>query len=678
MQQNQGAKMNPVISTIETKCKRCYSCIRQCPAKAIKVENGQAIVLAERCIACGNCIKVCPQHAKKVVSGIENTLEFLLSPKPTFAILAPSFPASFNHINPAQVISGLRKLGFDGVFEVAFGADLIVQKYNQLVRSGDMPIMITSPCSAIVSYVEKYLPQLVNYLAPIVSPMIATGRFIRQKVNSNCNIVFIGPCIAKKKEMQDDNVIGVISEVLTFQEIKSIFQNQDIDLSSLSESEFDRPWANLGAIFPVSGGLLKCSDQNSDIMNSDIVVSEGRDRVIEVLDRLNNQEIKARFLDILFCRGCINGPMMESDQSVFVRKEKIINYINERNTSERQKKAEEDFKKYSDLDVSRHFSPKSQTVQSPDEEDIQSVLRKTGKYKAEDELNCGACGYATCREKAIAVCQGLAEAEMCLPYMIDRFEQIQVKLENSNQDLKNSLQTIRETQQQLVQSEKMASVGRLAAGVAHELNNPLGGILLYGNLLFSEIKDNAGRESLKKVVDEAERCRKIVRRLLDFSHQTQLEKSPCDLEEILEKTLTLFQDLALFQNIKIMKRYGKLDKVNVDKLQLQQVLVNIILNAAEAMEGRGKLVLSTGRKKGKDAVYILIEDNGPGMSSDVIKKIFDPFFTTKPIGTGTGLGLAMAYGIVEKHGGYIDVTSEIGVGTTFTIVLPISKELIIK
>ncbi|MBN1465495.1 4Fe-4S binding protein [candidate division KSB1 bacterium] len=663
--------MEPIVSTIETKCKRCYSCIRQCPANAIRVVNGQAKVIEERCIACGNCIKVCPQHAKQIRDGTRHSFELLAGDHSVIAVLAPSFPAAFANVQPGQVISAIKKLGFSQVLDVAFGADLVAAAYNRILESEVMPIIVTSPCPAIVNFVEKYYPHLCLVLAPVVSPMIAIGRVIQEKYQPDAKIIFIGPCIAKKKEMFDENVAGIIDEVLTFNELEVMLEQKGIDICSLSPQEFDGPMSDMGQVFPISGGLIKCSDSDDDILNSDVLVSEGRERVLEVLKKVDAGDIEARFVDILFCRGCIKGPMLANDESVFVRRDRIVKYIKSQQDAERRERAQLDRQKYQDVSMRRRFTMEELTVRQPTEEEIRDILRRTDKLTPEDELNCGACGYPTCREKAIAVYQGFAEAEMCLPFMLEKLEKMQDKLSTSNKKLRDSIKSLRQAQQQLVQSEKLASVGRLAAGVAHELNNPLGGILLFTSILLKKLENSPNSEALQKVAKEAERCRSIVQGLLDFSRQSNLERRETDIHHLLESTLTLITQQALFQNVRIQRLLSPDTRhVFVDRVQLQQVFLNIFLNAAEAMNGHGQIVLKSGNCAKNGRVYISVEDDGPGMSKAMLNHIFDPFYTTKPVGQGTGLGLAIAYGIIEKHQGEIKVESQVGKGTTFTVYLP--------
>ncbi|MBN2413701.1 4Fe-4S binding protein [candidate division KSB1 bacterium] len=662
--------MLPVVTTIETKCKRCYSCIRNCPAKAIKVEKGQAMVITERCIACGYCVKVCPQNAKKIRDDIFPTLNLLSSKSRTVAVLAPSFPAAFPDLEPGKILTAIRKLGFSRVYDVAYGADLISKEYRELLDSNIMPFIISSPCPAVVNYIEKYYPILTMCLAPIVSPMIAIGRYISKYINPDAFIVFIGPCIAKKKEMGDPKVTDVINQVLTFDELKELFTKKNIQPGNELPGEFDGPNAHRGKLFPVSGGLLKSAELNYDITDNDIIVTEGRDRVLEILQKASEGQIEAKFLDLLFCEGCINGPKIDNNLSVFVKKDKVINYINSR-VEEEKEFTLENFD-LSGLDLGRKFTNEYKDEKIPDENEIKAILQLTGKSNPEDELNCGACGYISCREKAIAVYQGLAEAEMCLPYMLDRLEKVQNELQKSNIELKESLDTLKKTQQQLIQSERLASIGELAAGVAHELNNPLGGVLIFSSLLLERknISDPEYRD-LKKIIEETERCRKIVHGLLDFSRQSRLQAAIADLNKILISTLTLIENQVLFQNIKIVRELNPdIHKVFVDVGQIQQIVLNIIFNAAEAMDGKGTLIVKTGFSPDKKFVLASFKDTGTGISAELLNKIFDPFFTTKPPGKGTGLGLSISYGIIKKHKGDIIVDSKPGKGTTFTIKLP--------
>ncbi|MDO9066423.1 MAG: [Fe-Fe] hydrogenase large subunit C-terminal domain-containing protein, partial [Chloroflexota bacterium] len=223
--------MPGVVTTIKDKCKRCYSCIRNCPTKAIRVAGGQAEVIEERCIGCGNCFKVCAQNAKEIRSSVTEVRSLLAGPDPVFACLAPSFPAAFPQQRPAQIVSAVRRLGFAQVLEVAFGAQLVAREYARLAQQHPDRLIITSPCPALVSYVEKYTPSLVPNLAPIVSPMIALGRAIKQRYHPDARVVFVGPCIAKKLEIEDPSVAGAVDAALTFQGLQRMLASASISIA---------------------------------------------------------------------------------------------------------------------------------------------------------------------------------------------------------------------------------------------------------------------------------------------------------------------------------------------------------------------------------------------------------------------------------------------------------------
>ncbi len=672
--------MDPIVTTIENRCKRCYLCVRRCPAKAIRVEDGQAMVMAERCIACGYCVRVCPQGAKRIRDGIEHTRELLGDGKETIALVAPSFPAAFTGVRPLQVVAGLHQLGFSKVYEVALGADLVGAEYARLKETDIMPIIITSPCPAVVNFIEKYYPELLLVLAPVVSPMVALARLIKSRWHPDANLVFLGPCIAKKREMDDPKTGGVVAEVLTFDELARLFRDQAIDLSKFQEAPFDGPEAGIGRAFAISGGLLDTARIPGGTLQNKVIVTEGRDRVLEALRKVSEGKVEARFLDLLFCEGCINGPQMDTELSAFIRKDKVIHFLHHTESGEPFDERGRWIDKIAPVDLQREFTREELSLPQPSEEELATILAITGKHSVEDELNCGACGYPTCREKAIAVFQGIAEAGMCLPYLIDQLQKTEGELTASNVELKNSIKTLQKTQQQLLQSEKMASVGQLAAGVAHELNNPLGGILIYTSLLLeNRARDALETQDLELIKAETERCRNIVRGLLDFSRQTRIEAAIVDVNKILASTLGLVTQQAIFHNINLEKHLDPdLPQVFVDVGQIQQVLLNIILNAVEAMPEKGTLAITTAWDEEKHRVLLRIRDTGTGMPSEVIGKIFEPFFTTKPRGKGTGLGLSIAYGIIQRHKGDILVQSKVGEGSEFTIVLPAANQMVMS
>ena len=526
-----------IVSTIPEKCRRCYACVRECPAKAIKVINGQATVIDEQCIACGNCVKVCTQKAKRIEDATLSVTRMLAEGgEKTYAILAPSFPVAFCGSQPGSVLTALRRLGFSQVWEVAFGAELIGREYTRLahdaIRNGHT--VVGTACPAIVSYVRKYMPELSGALAPVVSPMIATGRAIKERVEG-ARVVFIGPCTAKKAEIKDPFVQEAVDAVLTYEELRVMLMAAGIDPRHEQPTGFDGPAACLGRSLPISGGLLRAAGFEADILQNSVMVTEGKDRVLPALRELADGKSKARVVDILFCDGCINGPEMGNDMSVFARKEMLTDYIVERNSAMAGRDMTEALSRYDGIDLSRGFSEQPVLLPRPSEEDIAAALRRMRKYGAEDQLNCGSCGYPSCRDKAVAVCQGIAEVSMCLPYLVDELESSLSSLQKSHQA----------TQDRLVQTERLASMGQISAGVAHEINNPLSTILLYSHMLLKSHREgDSESEDIQMIVTEANRCRTIMRGLLDFARQSRVVKAPTDLGR-------LIRDLVDTTNLKL-------------------------------------------------------------------------------------------------------------------------------
>jgi len=659
-----------IVKTIPEKCKRCYTCVRECPANAIKVEGGQAAVIEERCIACGNCVKVCAQKAKSIEDSRADVKKMLSDGKRVFACLAPSFPAAFHQYPWKKLVGSIRALGFTDVWEVAFGAELISVKYIELfkksLRTGET--VISTPCPAIVSYISKYMPSLAASLAPIVSPMIATARAIRNRYSENIGVVFIGPCIAKKNEIRDPCIAGTVDAVLTYKELLSLLDENQIDIDQVPESGFDSPPCIIGRSFPVSGGLLKTAGLSTDILENNILITEGKDRVLPALKELAEGKSQAHFFDVLFCEGCINGPKMVNDMSIFTRKQIMVNFVNEQGREVKQKEYLEAMYEFRDLDLSRSFTCEPVYLSCPTEEEIAHALEKMKKRNVDDQLNCGACGYSSCREKAIAVCQGLAEPEMCLPYLVD-------ELENVLEEVKQSHEELVSAQQRLVQSERLASMGQISAGVAHEINNPLGTIILYSHMLLKEFKENKSvHPDLQMIVNEATRCKNIVRGLLDFSRQSRVSKTPTALSSVMEAVKTIMEPQAQASNVCIRCEIDSTVPIMmIDAEQIKQMLVNLVQNGIDASQDGGEVHIAVRLKQPGDMVEIRVSDKGCGISEENLSKLFTPFFTTKEISKGTGLGLAISYGIVKMHSGSINVESTVGEGTTFTIEVPVKN-----
>ncbi len=654
-----------IVNTIRQKCKRCYSCVRECPAKAIRVEGGQAVVIVERCISCGHCVKTCSQDAKIIYDNTAQLIYDILPGGNAVALIAPSFAASFPD-NYKKFPSALRKIGFTKVIETAFGADLISPIYQEYFeRSSDEPVISTA-CPAIYNYIEKYFIELVPNLAKIVSPMIAMGRYVKRNFGRDTKVVFIGPCVAKKSEYMDKDVDDAVDSVLTFKEIKDVFEKLGVDFGQLEDSEPDPPHAVAGKSFPLTGGLIKTARIDNDILAKEVIVVEGKDKVEEIIKDLAQNKIKAKFIDILFCEGCISGPAIDSALNYYSRREKVIDYIDSTINAVDKNVWKGEIYNSRDLNLKRDFTPRNQKKPDPAENEIIRILAGTNKLSKSDELNCGACGYPTCREYAIAIGKGLAEEDMCLPYLID-------KLEEANRELKS-------TQNQLHTAEKLASIGQLAAGVAHEINNPLGTIMIYASMLKKEMErdiENAKRaDDAKMIIEEASRCKNIVANLLNFARQGKLRLSKVDLVNMLEGLIKAVKLNPQYNEVIItLNRDGEIPEIDADIDQLKQVFLNLLNNACEATEFSNEKMVTIKLLARENNIVCDVIDTGCGIPQENMNKLFTPFFTTKKMGKGTGLGLPISYGIIKMHKGDIRVKSSSGNGSTFTIKLPVNLNI---
>jgi iron only hydrogenase large subunit-like protein/nitrogen-specific signal transduction histidine kinase len=661
-----------LVTTIGEHCRICYTCVRKCPAKAIRIAEGQANVLPHRCIACGNCVRVCALNAKQALDSTDDVRDLLDGDAAVAAILAPSFPAEFTECHWTRMVGMLRELGFASVHEVAFGADLVAERYRQLFEENPEARHIATTCPAVVAYVERYHPDSVGYLSPIVSPMVAVARALHEIHGTDLKIVFIGPCIAKKGELASELLENsAVDAALTFVELRAMIQQADLDPHKVEPADFDPPHAGSGALFPISRGLFHAADIPEDLFRGDVVTAEGRRDFVEAVKEFDDGHLGARMLEALACNGCIMGPGVTGEAPLFSRRTSVRNFVHERWGSFDSEKWQDEMERFTDLDLSRTFAPYDQRIPVLQESKVQEILNRMGKSGPAEELNCGACGYDTCREHAVAIIKGLAESEMCLPHTIE-------KLHTTIDELASSNELLASAQEALMQSEKLASMGQLAAGIAHEVNNPLGVVLMYSHLLLDEHGENETlRGDLAMITEQADRCKRIVSGLLNFARQTKVLREPTDICKWIDSTLPALQPPA---RVTVVTEHNIDDPiVEIDRDQTTQILTNLVTNAYAAMENGGTLTVTTDGKD--DQVRICVSDTGAGIPPENRKKIFEPFFTTKQMGRGTGLGLSVTYGIVKMHSGSVSVESNHDpaagpTGTTFTVSLPRKAPLV--
>jgi two-component system NtrC family sensor kinase len=654
-----SADKQALVYTVKDLCRVCYTCVRECPVKAIRMVDGQAEVVPERCIACGNCTIVCSQGAKVYRYSTDRVAQLLGDQEECLALVAPSYVAEFAELRDMKLFAGmLKKLGFARIYEVGMGADLVAEAYETLINAHPERGFINSDCPAIVSFVEKYHPELIPSLTPVVSPMVATARYIRKVRGSQAKLVFIGPCIAKKEESDE------VDEVLTFAELRSMFTSRRIRASNVERAAFTPPLAMHGAGFPVSRGMLQSMDLQGNHVDQRVIVAEGRVNFQEAIREYASGNLKGMQLELLCCEGCIMGPGTSPEGRKFIRRSQVLKHLHQR-LQEAEGTNRGVREESPDLDLARTFTRDDQRLGDPLPQEIEKVLQGMGKFSQQDHLDCGACGYDTCLAHARAITQGLAEVEMCLPYSIDTLHRTIHKLADSNHKLVS-------VEQALKQSEKLAHMGQLSAGIAHELNNPLGVVIMYSHMLLDECKEDPQlKEDLELIVEQAGRCKNIVGGLLNFARKNQVKYAQTDLVELMR----ISSSSMIFPEGIRYRLESKLSNpcVDMDQEQMVQVISNLLKNGMEAMPGGG--VLSVELSDSHDWVSISVRDEGTGIEPRDLEKIFEPFYTTKGIGKGTGLGLATTYGIVKMHRGQIDVKSNTDplkgpCGTEFIIRIP--------
>jgi iron only hydrogenase large subunit-like protein/nitrogen-specific signal transduction histidine kinase len=649
-----------LVYTIKELCRTCYTCVRECPARAIRIVGGQAEVIDERCVACGNCTKVCSQGAKVFTNTVDHVRKVLEKSGRVAAIVAPSFPAEFHDVTDHHIIVGmLRALGFSYVSEVSFGADLVAHRYHNMISEAEGKNYISSDCPAIVTFIRYYHPDLTENLIPVVSPMVAMARVMRKKYGEDLPVVFIGPCVAKKAETSE------VDAAITFLELREMLDAAGIQPGSVVPSEFDPPLGGRGAIFPVTRGLLQTAGVNDDAVNGTIIAAEGRIDFQEAIKEFEEGMIGSQHLELLCCEGCIMGPGMSKGGKQYNRRALVSTYAQQKMASLDMEEWKNDLETYDKLDLSARFRAEDMRRLLPEDEEVEQVLKSMGKLTPKDHLNCGACGYETCYEHAVAIVKGLAEEEMCLPYTIE-------KLHKSVRELALSNDKLTTMQNALKQSEKLAHMGQLSAGIAHELNNPLGVVIMYSNILLDESKpEDPFRQDLELIVEQAGRCKKIVAGLLNFARKNQVNYQEIDIRRLTEQSVA---GVVFPENIRtaVIDRTTNPDAA-IDYEQMTQVLTNLFRNSIDAMPNGGKLEITL-EDTVSDVIFI-VSDTGSGINDEDRAKIFEPFYTTKGIGKGTGLGLATTYGIVKMHKGQITVDTNADpsrgpTGTTFRIILP--------
>lgn len=398
--------MTNFLTLKKSNCKNCYKCIRHCAVKSIRFSGNQAHIIGNECILCGQCFVVCPQNAKEIVDEREKVRVLLQSGAPVVVSLAPSFVANYEGVGLESMRKALKKLGFADVEETAIGATIVKNEYERMLNEEERDIIITSCCHSVNLLIQKHFPNELQYLADVVSPMQAHCMDIKRRI-PNARTVFIGPCVSKKDEA--DHYEGIVDAVLTFEELTAWLEQENVELTE----EIDSLQESRARFFPTTGGILKTMSLEKE--GYSYLAIDGVDNCISALKDIERGNVHKCFIEMSACVGsCIGGPVMEKYHRSPIRDyAAVAHYAGSKDFEVEQPESRELFKRFEFIE---------KKLQPPTDKEIQDILRQMGKFKPAHELNCGSCGYDTCREKAIAIYHGKSDVSMCLPYLKDKAE----------------------------------------------------------------------------------------------------------------------------------------------------------------------------------------------------------------------------------------------------------------
>lgn len=709
--------LSGVVYTDQDRCQACSACLRVCQTKSIRIEDGRSQIIEDSCLNCGICVTICSKKAKKYRSGIENAGRIVNSGKAAM-VLAPSYvvvAAKKYNCTPGQFCSALKKCGFDFVYESAFGADLVTKVYTDYIqrlvmeKGRENTHVITSPCPSIMNYIEKHAPVLIEEFAPILSPMAAQALLVKHWNSGGVSIVGANPCAAKKSELLYDKM-GLYEEVLTFEELIAFMDNAGVIPRNLEESEFDGIQAFYGAGFPISGGLAKTLEMFTDEseinpLSNDLLIIEGEERSTVFLKKMAQNKSDGRglarypmLIDILYCEGCILGKAMGVEGDYLENKRIVSDYTQKRFT--KVKKTANNYKDYSiqvkntataheyknwaeiveelvrNNSFARKWVDRHYLRKMPDEKELTAILESDGKYTPEDELNCGACGYITCRDRANAVYNGENVLGGCIVH------------------IKHEAKISHDDNIRLHELDKMKS--DFLSTVSHELRTPLTSVLGFTNIISKRLEEiifpaistedskinramRQVKDNMNIIMSESRRLTSLINDVLDISKmeagKIEWKKEPVSLAEVVERATAATSSLFDQRGISLVKDIeDELPEIYGDSDRLIQTVINLISNAVKFTDS-GSVTCRVGMNGNEIRVSVI--DTGVGIAVEDQDKVFEKFrqvgdtLTDKP--KGTGLGLPICKQIVEQHGGKIWVESEPGKGSNFTFSLPVTK-----
>jgi len=470
--------MPPLIDVVKERCNLSFTCIRACPAKAIKIADNSASIIHNKCIGCGNCVVVCAQNAIEFRNESDDLQILIKNNDRVAAICDPAISGEFIDISDYRKFVGMiRALGFSLVGEVAFGVDLVARKYKDLLENFQGKYYLTTHCPPVRSFVEKYRPNLVENLAPIVPPFVAMAKVMRKKYGQDIKVVYFTSCVSAKDDVRSFlHTDGEINAVLSFRELRNLFEQHGLEESSVAFSDFDPPLGRKGGLYPISNGLWQAVDMSQDLLESSIISADGRNDFIQSLKEFSEVSNLNQHIDLYYCEGCSMGPGMSPGGKKFMRQSNVVKYVEKRLKDIDVPQWEADIEEYKVLDLSRGFKVTDRRLPQPTNDEVNRVLHDMGKKDIKDQINCGACGYPSCREFAVAYCQGLTNFEMCYSYSIKKLHTYINKVHAANENLKNTKEALKKSEE-LAQNEGKAAK-EAAATITAMLNKLRAGVVI--------------------------------------------------------------------------------------------------------------------------------------------------------------------------------------------------------
>ena len=527
----------------KSNCKSCFRCVRKCPVKAIRFSGNQAHIISNECILCGNCVVQCPQNAKQIVDETEKVKVLLQAGDPVVVSLAPSFVSNYDGVGIGAMTDALKKLGFHSVEETAIGATIVKNEYERMLREDNRDVVITSCCHSINLLIQKKYPELLPFLADVMSPMQAHCLDIKNRI-PGAKTVFIGPCVAKKDEAE--YYAGMVDAVLTFEELDAWLEESNV----IIDAQPDRDDKSRARFFPTAGGVLKTMAER--LQEYTYIAIDGVENCIAALDDIKSGKIHKCFIEMSACVGsCVNGPVKSKKNS-----SPIKDYLNVSGFA-----GEKDFDvtQPSPMDIRKQFNYIEHKIPDPSEQEIMTALRQMGKFRPSDELNCGTCGYNTCREKAIAICQGKAEISMCLPFLKDKAESFSDTIVNNTPNGLIALNEDLEVQQINAAARKIMNI-RAASDV---LGEPIVRILDPG--IFMQVKktgrtarDRAYLAEYKRYVDRTIVYDKDSRMLVGIMRDVTDEELEREKKEDISRQTVEVADRVVEKQMRIVQEIASL------------------------------------------------------------------------------------------------------------------------